>query len=432
MNGICIFEDVGYSKLLPLVYTRPVYRLRCGILNLEEKILHHYPGASVSLYCRDYLKEVLGSGGTLQRTPTLERPHPPRTNTLDTEVENYLFVNGRVLNWEHLPLEGTEEVGISGNTLVYVRLGKERYRGLVAEDFLEDRILKKLEGLGLAKKEVSPVLINYFWDIIKYNKGELERDWERVGAGSPHPCRGINGRIYEQVSLLNPGAIFVGKGSRVKPGCVLDAEEGPIYIEEEVLVQPNTTILGPAYIGKGVIVRPSTRLREGSSIGEGCRVGGEISNSIFHSYSNKQHDGFLGDSYIGSWVNLGAGTTNSNLKNTYGNIRVQLGDTMLDSGETFLGVAMGDHTKVGINSSFSAGSLIGFSCNVIGRYPVPRFIPSFSWFAERIQEYHLDNALEVARRTMARREKTLSEAEVALFQKIHELTMEMRGKPPYI
>ncbi len=418
MNGICIFEDSGYSGLLPLVYTRPVCQLRCGILSLEEKILHQYPGAGVSLFCRDYLADVL------------KEISEQRINTLDTGAEGYLFVNGRLLGCELIPLEGTEEIGLSGNTLVYARVGKERSRELLPGDFLEDKALEKLEGLP--KKEVAPTLINYFWDIIKHNKEETKKDWQRVGTGLPRPCRGINGRVYEGVSLLNPGNIFTGSGSRIKPGCVLDAEDGPIFVAEEVLIQPNTTIIGPAYIGKGAIVRPSTRLREGSNVGEYCKVGGEISNSILHSYSNKQHDGFLGDSYTGSWVNLGAGTTNSNLKNTYGNVRVQFGDRTIDSGETFLGAAIGDHTRVGINSSLSAGGIVGFCCNVIGRYPVPRFVPSFSWCAERVQTYHLDNALEVARRTMSRRQKTLSGAEEALFQKIHGLTQEARGMTPYI
>ena len=418
MNGICIFEDSGYSGLLPLVYTRPVYQLRCGVLGLEEKILHQYPGASVSLFCRDYLADVL------------KEISKQRINTLDTGAEGYLFVNGRLLECAPIPLEGPEEVGLSDSTLVYARLGKGRFRELEAGDFLEDKALKKLEGLP--KREVSPTLINYFWDIIKHNREEIKRDWQRVGAGLPRPYRGINGRVYEGVSLLNPDNIFTGSGSSIKPGCVLDAEGGPIFIAEEVLVEPSTTILGPAYIGKGAIVRPSTRLREGSNVGEYCKVGGEISNSILHGYSNKQHDGFLGDSYIGSWVNLGAGTTNSNLKNTYGNVRVQFGDRMMDSGETFLGAIIGDHTKVGINSSLPAGGIVGFSCNVIGRYPVPRFVPSFSWCAERIQTYHLDNALEVARRTTSRRGKTLSGAEEALFQRIHELTQEARGVTPYI
>ncbi|HHT9154491.1 MAG TPA: putative sugar nucleotidyl transferase [Candidatus Tripitaka sp. YC43] len=418
MNGICIFEDSGYSGLLPLVYTRPVYRLRCGILGLEEKILHQYPGAGVSLFCRDYLADVL------------KEISKQRINTLDTGAGGYLFVNGRLLECEPIPLEGPEEIGLSGNTLVYARVGKERSRELLPGDFLEDGALKKLGNLP--KREVAPTLINYFWDIIKHNREEIKRDWQRVGAGLPCPCRGINGRVYEGVSLLNPGNIFTGSGSRIKPGCVLDAEDGPIFVAEEVVIQPNTTIVGPAYVGKGAIVRPSARLREGSNVGEYCKVGGEISNSILHSYSNKQHDGFLGDSYIGSWVILGAGTTNSNLKNTYGNVRVQFGDRMMDSGETFLGAAIGDHTRVGINSSLQAGGIVGFSCNVIGRYPVPRFVPSFSWCAERIQTYHLDNALEVARRTTSRRGKTLSGAEETLFQKIHELTQEARGTTPHI
>ncbi len=414
MNGICIFEDSGYSGLLPLVYMKPVCRLRCGILSLEEKILNQYPEATVSLFCRDYLADVL-----------TEEERSYGINALDVQAECYLFVNGRLLTWEPVPLEGPDEVGLFGSTLVYLRLGKERYRELSPKDFLEGKVLSKLGGV--TEKEVDATCASYFWDIIRHNREEIKRDWERLSS-----CRGVNGRIDEGVSLLNPGSIFIGKGSRIKPGCVLDAEEGPIFIEEGVLVQPNTTILGPAYLGKGAIVRPSTRLREGSNIGEGCRVGGEVSNSILHSYSNKQHDGFLGDSYIGSWVNIGAGTTNSNLKNTYGSIRVQFGDMTVDSGETFLGVAIGDHTKIGINSSLSAGGIVGFSCNVIGRYPVPRFVSSFSWCAERVQTYHLDNALEVARRAMSRRQKTLSEAEEALFMKIHELSQEARGMTPYI
>jgi UDP-N-acetylglucosamine diphosphorylase/glucosamine-1-phosphate N-acetyltransferase len=421
MNGICIFEDSGYSGLLPLVYSRPVYRLRCGILNLREKILHYYPEAVISPFCRNYLAEVLAKGNE----PVQGQPAACKINALDAQAERYLFVNGRVLEWEPVPIEGPEEIGLSGNTLIYARLGRERYRELASEDFLEEKVLKKLEGI--ATREVKVTLINYFWHLIKHNREEIKRDWERLSND-----RGINGRIYEGVSLISPGNIFIGSGSRIKPGCVLDAEDGPIYIAEGVLLQPNSTIIGPACIGKGAIVRPSTRLREGSSLGEDCRVGGEISNSVIHCYSNKQHDGFLGDSYVGSWVNLGAGTTISNLKNTYGNIRVQFGDRMMDSGETFLGAAIGDHSKVGINSSFSAGSIVGFCSNIIGRYPVPRFIPSFSWCAERIQTYSLDNALEVARRVMTRRGKTLSEAEEALFHKIHDLTQEARGTYPYI
>ncbi|HHT9120065.1 MAG TPA: putative sugar nucleotidyl transferase, partial [Candidatus Hypogeohydataceae bacterium YC41] len=173
MNGICIFEDSGYEGLLPLVYTRPVYRLRSGILNLEEKILHSYPGVNVSLFCRDYLKDVLEEENKYRQVTC-------KINNLDAEAEGYLFVNGRILEWEPVPLEGPEEVGISSASggLVYGRLGRERCKELVAKDFVEGKALKKLEGVP--KREVSPVLVRYFWDIVKHNREEIKRDWERL------------------------------------------------------------------------------------------------------------------------------------------------------------------------------------------------------------------------------------------------------------
>lgn len=414
MWGLCIFEDKGYTDLLPLTYNRAVYELRCGISTLLEKVLHCHPNTRVSLFCRDYLAN------------TLRERHPYNINTLDKDAEGYLFINGRAIDARDIPLEGEEEIGMCGDTIIYARLEEKNYRSLSADSFLKDTPLLE-ERKRVKVVEVKARLINYFWDIVKNNVEELRGDFERLQQGGFICCK-----VTEGVHLLNPQGIFLGKNSVIKPGCVLDAEKGPIYVGEDALLMPNATLIGPAFIGRGAVVQPCSRLRAGSNIGEGCKVGGEVVNSILHSYSNKQHDGFLGDSYIGSWVNIGAGTTNSNLKNTYGNIRVQLGEKMIDSGETFLGVVIGDHTKVGINSSFSAGSVVGFCCNVVGRYPVPRFIPSFSWCAERIQEYHLDNALEVARRTMARREKPLPEAEEALFRKVYDLTQMVRGRTPYI
>jgi UDP-N-acetylglucosamine diphosphorylase/glucosamine-1-phosphate N-acetyltransferase len=154
-----------------------------------------------------------------------------------------------------------------------------------------------------------------------------------------------------------------------------------------------------------------------------CKVGGEVEESVIHSYSNKQHDGFLGHAYLGMWVNLGADTNNSDLKNNYGNVKVVINGRLVDSGSMFVGLTMGDHSKSGINTMFNTGTVVGVSSNVFGAGFPPKFVPSFSWGGSDGQEtYELEKSLAVARRVMARRKVTLSAAEESLFRTVFELT----------
>ncbi|MFQ5862081.1 MAG: putative sugar nucleotidyl transferase [Candidatus Brocadiales bacterium] len=407
MRGLCVFEDGGYTGLLPLAYSRASYELRLGMYTLLEKILRHYPNTTISLFAREYLADVL------------KERYPHQINTLDPEADGYLFINGRTLNPRPIPLEGEDEIGVCKDTLVYARLSKKNCQNLSPDSFISNKPLKLKERPSTVC-EVETAPIDYLWNIIKNNREELEKDF------SIFTERGrILGKVYKGVYILNPKGVFLSKGARVKPGCVLDAEEGPVYIGEDATIMPNTTIIGPAFIGNGAVVLPAARLRQGTNVGEGCKVGGEISNSILHSYSNKQHDGFLGDSYIGSWVNLGAGTTTSNLKNTYGNVRVKLSKSkkLVDTKEMFLGVVIGDHTKVGINTNFDTGGLIGCYSSIAGRKPIPKFLPSFSWVTDRgIGVYNMRKAFIAATRAMVRRDIHMSAAEEAMFKKVFALT----------
>ncbi|HSW53769.1 MAG TPA: hypothetical protein VLH59_01650, partial [Ignavibacteriaceae bacterium] len=168
------------------------------------------------------------------------------------------------------------------------------------------------------------------------------------------------------------------------------------------------------------------------SIGKVCKVGGEVEDTIIHSYTNKQHSGFLGHSYLGSWINLGADTNNSDLQNNYGTIKVQVNGRHIDSGRQFVGLMMGDHSKTAINTMFNTGTVVGFSSNVYGAGFPPKYIVSFGWGgSESMKEYKLVKAVETASAVFARREKTFSKEDEALFETIFNLTKEDRSKRGY-
>jgi UDP-N-acetylglucosamine diphosphorylase/glucosamine-1-phosphate N-acetyltransferase len=208
---------------------------------------------------------------------------------------------------------------------------------------------------------------------------------------------------------------------------VLDAERGPISIGRNAMILPNAVIEGPAFIGAHTLVKAGAKIYENTSIGEWCKVGGEVEASIIHSHANKQHEGFVGHSYIGSWCNLGADTNTSDLKNNYGSVQVQINGKMVDSGLQFVGLMMADHAKSGINTMFNTGTVVGVASNVFGSGFPPKFIPSFSWGgAEGMTEYEREKALEVARRVMKRRDVEMTDADAALLRKIFDLTAHER------
>ncbi len=205
----------------------------------------------------------------------------------------------------------------------------------------------------------------------------------------------------------------------VKPGAVLDAEEGPIYIGEKVTIMPNAVICGPTYIGDNTVINAGAWIRTHVSIGHGCKVGGEVGASIIHALSNKQHHGFVGHSYIAEWVNIGAGTTTSNLKNTYGEISVPIGGLPTATGQTFVGSIIGDFAKIGINQTLNTGSVIGFGSSLATSTINPPFVPSFRFVTDGKNEpYEVQRCLEVARRAMARRNVTMSVEEQTYFRQL--------------
>jgi len=271
-------------------------------------------------------------------------------------------------------------------------------------------------------EEVEANLLEYPWDLVRLNGEAIKADFRLTRKS------GIEGEVAEGAYLIKPDQIYLAEGAEVQPGVVLNAEEGPIYIEEEVEVRPPTVIDGPSYIGKGTIV-DGAKIREGCSIGPVCRIAGEIEESIFYAYTNKHHDGFIGHAYVGEWVNLGALTTNSDLKNTYGTMKVPLQGKLIDTGDIKVGSFIGDHTKTGIGTLLSTGCVIGVACNIFGGGMTPKFIPSFSWGGEKgFVENKLDKVIEVARLVMERRGVKQTEADRDLLKRVYELTADERRK----
>lgn len=412
MDNLCIFEDGGHKSLLPLVYNRPVYDLRCGMFSLGERITSLYPDIPVTLFCRDYLADVVR-----------EKSGVPVNSANVEDDGRCLFINGRLLMHSPVPLDGEEEIGIADGKVVYARLKNKKSASVTNGLFLEDNVTKRFSG-DVKIVETDAVMANYFWDLISHNNSMIEDDFERYATGGS-----IKGRLYEGVYLVNRDNIFVGEGSSIKPGCVLDAEDGPIYIGCNVTIASNCSIEGNTFIGDCSSINSQTRIRNGVNIGRSCKIGGEVSQSIIQGFSNKQHDGFLGNAYLGAWVNLGADTVNSNLKNTYEHVNIKLNGNTVNTGQMFLGMAMGDHSKTAINTTFMTGSIVGIGSNIVTSHFPPKFIPSFSWCIDKgIMPQDLASVLSTAEKMMARRNVAISDAEREMYKTLYNITSVERIK----
>jgi UDP-N-acetylglucosamine diphosphorylase/glucosamine-1-phosphate N-acetyltransferase len=232
----------------------------------------------------------------------------------------------------------------------------------------------------------------------------------------------ILGQVSRLVEMTNEAQIYIGKRTLVGPFVHIDASKGPVLIGEDVTIKAGVVIEGPVSIDDHVILQPGY-VRGNTSIGHHCRVGGEIEGTIMLPYSNKYHAGFVGHSYIGEWVNLGAMTTTSDLKNTYGNIQLQVGRSRIESGQQFLGSFIGDHVKMGIGALLSAGSVIGFGAMLATGGSVPKWVPSFSWMTtNKSERYEWTKFLETTSRVWSRRGRTLLPHDSAFLEMLYRQT----------
>jgi len=408
---IVLFEDERVSDLYPLVFLRAVFDLRCGIFTLKEKIEKKFSDAVVFLETRDELDAV-----------TAERYGPDVVNSHDAvrPDDDLLLVNaGAILTSDAASYTQEEKVGLDED-------------GRFVWGYLTQQTVERLDcpaSIGLAQKAteelptetVDDILIGWPWDLIDYNPEQITADFRAhvKPERKSEPLRGA-------AMIGPPENLYVGENVELQPHTWIDCREGPVMIGDGATVAAHTSIHGPCYIGEGTGLFEA-KIREGCSIGPVCRCGGEIEESIIHAYSNKYHTGFLGHSYVCEWVNLGALTTNSDLKNDYSTVKLQVGGTQVDSGSMKVGSFIGDHTKTSIGTLLNTGSVIGIMCNLVaGSSVLPKYIPSFCWYLQdRISKGLGTNyALDTARTAMGRRDVELTQAMEELIRHAEQLTKE--------
>ena len=398
--NIQIFEDEKYVNFFPLTLSRPVFELRTGTSSIREKICRYFSEENVFLSTRTYIEDVFKDG---MESVSFDVPSGPT-----------LFINGRVIPDESLrkaiSVEGKERLFFSKKTLIAARINDiTEFQKRNEEGRLDD----------YESEEITARTVEYPWDLPSSNSEEIEREFMLFGNA-----------IYTQTKIVMLGKknVFIGKNTIIMAGTVIDAEDGPVIIDDGTKIMSNSFLKGPLYIGKNCLIKASTRIYGPTSVGDLCKIGGEVSECIFHGCSNKQHDGFMGHSYIGQWVNIGAGTNNSNLKNNYKEVTVYINNKPVKTGLTFVGTFIGDHTKTAINTAINTGTVIGFSCNIFGEGFPSKYVPSFSWGGRRrLSVYKLEDAIETAKIVMKRRNVTMLEPYRKMMQTIFNETVRERN-----
>jgi UDP-N-acetylglucosamine diphosphorylase/glucosamine-1-phosphate N-acetyltransferase len=412
VSGISLYDDARAREFEPFALTRPLSDMVAGAALQRDRwqmaLQMPVAGVITSPHLADF-DEVASSPSARGRIPA------------GSVIANARFVPKLSAIQPAGPNEsgeGTADLWLSGGRVVAARAARE-----LAPDYFSDgrRAIDDLGRSGVETAMLEGWWMEDVWDFVRLLPEQLADDLAACQTGrsggviaasrfGPPPAHSIvvgDNAVLVASDYAAAGEVVV-QGATIEPHVVFDASLGPIYVGAGSTVHAFTRLVGPCYVG-----RHSTILGDritACSIGDHCKVRGEMSNTIFVGYANKGHDGFVGHSYLGRWVNLGAGTTTSNLKNTYGPVSLWTPRGMRDTGMQFLGTLFGDHAKTGIGTCLTTGTVLGAGANVYGAKTPPKTIPPFSWgSAPPYQMYRLDKFLEVAERMMARRQVTLTD-----------------------
>lgn len=379
---ILLYDGPEWDQLLPLTYTRPIAELRPGYFTLREK-WELVSGRETSLHCRDYLQKKFKHKSKHQG----------------------IFINSSVLAsktlWQEIETLSHAEALSRGNEILAFR-------------FDESIDLNQLPHLHLKQVSYSPAKLERPWDLFLTLDEAIKLDFELLGGAQAKNCE-------VHASQLIGDQIYIAEGAVIN-GAIINSTFGPVIIGKDAEVMEGSLVRGPLALGDHATLKMGAKIYGASAFGPHCKIGGEVSNSMFQAYSNKGHDGFVGNSVIGAWCNFGADTNVSNLKNNYSEVKVwdySSGD-FINSKQQFCGLLMADHSKTGINTMLNTGSMVGVSSNVFGAGFPPKFIPSFAWGGEKgFEIYELDKAIETAKKVMGRRGIELTAEDTDIMSHIH-------------
>ncbi|MDX5421602.1 MAG: GlmU family protein [Hymenobacteraceae bacterium] len=395
MNIILFDDSTIRQNLLPFTFTRPVAEIRVGILTIAEK-WREFMGEAVSYLTQPYLQDKF---------------------SLYFDTRN-VYINGAICP--------DEEIVAAIRDL---KIGEALYhQGMLLAingDNLELHDLEELVNYASTKMVEcdSCTIIRDVWEIFQFNGQQIRSDFALITQGRQSQPVGDRHSI-----VYNEENIFIEEGVKIR-AAILNAENGPIYLGKNAQVHEGAVIRGPFALGEESHVNVGGKMRGDVTIGPFCKVGGEVAASVIFGYTNKGHEGYLGNSVLGEWCNIGADTNTSNLKNNYAEVKIwnYAKGGFKNTGQQFCGLMMGDHSKCGINTMFNTGTVVGVSANIFGAGYPRNFIPSFSWGgASGFETFQLRKACEVAEKVMERRHKDLDEVERAILAHVFEQTQQYR------
>lgn len=427
-----LFEDFSRVDLYPLTYTRPVWDLRVGILRLHEKWAHHLSGSPAKLatgYLGDRFNDYAPNAEYLafngKFLPSAEYVKGIQEGLGPNE---YLEAEGEIIAfrgkfgemagiaWQH-SIDALKAAGNAHAEELELKAGL--MPSAIGAELLDAAGFKARSYDGPL-----PEAIRDPWDIFRLNGAAIRSDFAWMGA------RVGNSPIDDRHSIVyGRDNIFAAPGVKIR-AATLNAEDGPIYLGEGVSIQEGAIIHGAHAICDHATVNMGAKLRGDTTVGPWSKVGGEIANSVIWGYSNKGHEGYLGNSVLGQWCNLGADTNTSNLKNNYAEVKVWNYNKggFKRSGQQFCGLIMGDHSKCGINTMWNTGTVVGVSANVFGAGYPRNFVPSFAWGgAAGYSTYRLKKVFETAELVMSRRKKDLDDQEKNILKAVFELSKQYRN-----
>lgn len=432
---ICFYEDQATENFGPLLFTRPAWELRCGAFTLAEKILKQIEPSNICFRCRYSIREYYEQ----------KKPWSWLEETSNANVT--IFINGRVIFSSEAITELTDTNGeviyVTDGVVVAFRLNRANIQDLKwdSNGKLDLKSVKVNQKMGIDAK-----LIEYPWQLLQSATTEIENDLELISE-SEHEEKSktipvdVITRHSHNIDINSDCRIGAGtilsaennsvrleRNSKIGVGVIIDSADGPVWIAENAEVQDGAIIMGPTYIGPHSIVRPGAIFSEGVCLGPHCRVGGEVSSSTMIGYSNKQHSGYLGNAYLGEWINLGAATDNSDLKNNYKPVDVTINGEKIDSKSLHVGVFLADFTRSAIHTRLNSGTMIGVGCNIFGNDFPDKAIPSFIWYGDTgYQDYLIDKAIETISTVMSRRNEKLTSEHESMLREIYTQSQDDRN-----